>query len=298
MFLNAIFSPRAKENIDSSLLDLLSELDSTAVAPDVGAAAHHATLLDKRRLYARLCLATFEACGGEAYAGAIRAACALELAAAALFAHHDLPEHDDLALRFGTPVVHHAYSEGAAQQAGDKLLTDSFMALAAAKVDAPKLRTSMLYSLASALVFLYRNPGGHQIAYDTMKSTNKRGGYTATHLCEVAAVVGALAAGEKNTIGWWRFGNAMGEVYQLSDDIRDAFLPQPNKAHVYAHDKQIVSDRLSDALDISAVIGMMQTDTARVISLVPACIGREELMRVLGKAVHAGLPDQLWAEAV
>jgi geranylgeranyl diphosphate synthase type II len=85
-----------------------------------------------KRLRPILCLASAEACGGDAEA-ALAPAAAVECIHTYSLIHDDLPCMDDDDLRRGMPTSHVKYGEGIAVLAGDALLTIAFEILARVK---------------------------------------------------------------------------------------------------------------------------------------------------------------------
>src|SRR5215471_18338658 len=82
-----------------------------------------------KRLRPLLSLMACEAVGGSP-AGALPAACAVEMVHTYSLVHDDLPAMDDDDLRRGRPTCHKQYGEALAILAGDALLTGAFRVLA------------------------------------------------------------------------------------------------------------------------------------------------------------------------
>lgn len=108
----------------------LSTYYSSPVAPKVlhDAIAYSLTAGGKR-IRPILCLASYEACGGEA-ADILPCAAAIELIHTYSLIHDDLPAMDNDDLRRGRPTNHKVFGEGMAILAGDALLTDAFRLIA------------------------------------------------------------------------------------------------------------------------------------------------------------------------
>ena len=112
------------------------ELDRLLTQPVVPArlteAMRYSVSAGGKRLRPILCIAAFEAVGGEK-AGIFTVACALEMIHTYSLIHDDLPAMDDDAVRRGKPTSHVAFDEATAILAGDALLTLAFHTLATAK---------------------------------------------------------------------------------------------------------------------------------------------------------------------
>lgn len=81
-----------------------------------------------KRIRPILCLASYEACGGDSQE-IIPQACALEFIHTYSLIHDDLPAMDNDDLRRGKPTNHRVFGEGMAILAGDGLLTEAFFLL-------------------------------------------------------------------------------------------------------------------------------------------------------------------------
>ena len=89
----------------------------------------YSLLAPGKRLRPLLVLIAAKACGGS-LAGAMPAACAVEMIHAYSLIHDDLPAMDDDDLRRGQPTCHKVFGEALAILAGDGLLSLAFQVLA------------------------------------------------------------------------------------------------------------------------------------------------------------------------
>jgi geranylgeranyl diphosphate synthase type II len=92
-------------------------------------AMRYSLLAPGKRLRPLLVVLAAEACGGPT-AGALPAACAVEMVHTYSLIHDDLPAMDDDDLRRGQPTCHKRFGEALAILAGDGLLTRAFQVLA------------------------------------------------------------------------------------------------------------------------------------------------------------------------
>lgn len=175
-----------------------------------------------KRLRPAVLIAAAEACGGTR-AGALPAACAIEMLHAYTLVHDDLPAMDDDDERRGRPTVHIAFGEAIAILAGDGLLTEAFGALAelgphaAAAVRVLARRSGALELLAGQAIDLTAPP--QDFAAVERLHAAKTGA-----LFAAAAELGAIAAGADpatcEALG--RYGMAIGVAFQHADDRDDA----------------------------------------------------------------------------
>src|SRR5512134_3889167 len=82
-----------------------------------------------KRIRPVLCLAAYEACGGD-FTSIVPYAAAIEFIHTYSLIHDDLPAMDNDDLRRGRPTSHKVYGEAVAILAGDALLTEAFRVLA------------------------------------------------------------------------------------------------------------------------------------------------------------------------
>jgi geranylgeranyl diphosphate synthase, type II len=166
-----------------------------------------------KRIRPVLVLATCEAAGGEAEL-ALDAAAALELVHTFSLVHDDLPGLDDDDERRGRPSTHVAYGLGVGILAGDALLAEALrLALAYPTPDVARELTQATLGMIGGQYLDIRGEGDPE----TMLRL-KTG-------CLFAASVGLglWAAGlpEAEQAPWRAFGDELGLLFQLVDDLLD-----------------------------------------------------------------------------
>ena len=171
-------------------------------------------LVGGKRVRAVICLATVEAAGGDADAG-LPAAAALELVHAFSLVHDDLPALDNDAERRGRPSVWSQHGEAVAVLAGDALLAEAF-------------RLALSYpfphvgrELAQATLGMI----GGQYLDITDTAPDEATLHKLKTGCLFAASVGTAlwVAGvpEGEQAPWRAFGDELGLLFQIVDDILD-----------------------------------------------------------------------------
>lgn len=189
-------------------------------------AGRYGVLGGGKRLRPALVLLACEACGGDR-AAALPAAASVELVHCFSLVHDDLPALDDDALRRGQPTLHVHCGEAMAILAGDLLLTQSFQILAHGNwpADVGAALVSLLADRTVAMVAgqVYDTLGGVPEDLDptaqlTLIHRNKTGS-----LMQCAVAMGACVAqaDEQQTAALDRFGDAIGIMYQIVDDLLD-----------------------------------------------------------------------------
>src|SRR5271169_2255772 len=159
---------------------------------------------------------------------AMATACAIEFIHTYSLIHDDLPALDNDDLRRGKPTSHKKFGEAAAILTGDALLTLAFEILAAAPVDASS-RVAMLTEISSAAGTINGMVGG-QVA--DLEAEGKRINpemLEYIHRSKTAALIrasissGAMCAGAlpEDVARLRRFGETLGLLFQVTDDILD-----------------------------------------------------------------------------
>jgi geranylgeranyl diphosphate synthase, type II len=204
-----------RELVDAELMrlplaDELGELEE---------ALRYSLLGGGKRIRPVLCLATGEALGREPIE-VLPAACALELVHTFSLVHDDLPALDDDDLRRGQPSSHVRFGEGIAILAGDALLTEAFRLVLGYGSTEPARE------LAAATLGMI---GGQYMDVTTDGDLDADG---LVHLHELktgrllrASVICAVAVvglPPDERAPWGAFGQELGLLFQIVDDILDA----------------------------------------------------------------------------
>ena len=199
------------------------------IVPDSGdrvrEAMAYALHAPSKRIRPVLTLLTAELCGGTA-AGALTAACAIEMVHAASLILDDLPSMDDAAVRRGKPATHIAFGEAIAILAAFGLLNVALQTLARAYEPALACRMTALLSDAVGTDGLI---GGQtadllatdqQITFEMLERIHR--GKTGA-LFSAAASSGALTAGASSDsiTALQTFAKNLGLAFQIIDDLLD-----------------------------------------------------------------------------
>jgi farnesyl diphosphate synthase len=166
--------------------------------------------------------------------GALLAGCALELLHCYSLVHDDLPAMDNDDLRRGRPTVHKAYDEATAILAGDALLTLAFDILTRDEVHADAhVRIALVRELARASG-LGGMAGGQMLdlaaegRFAPKRSLSEseivtlqamKTGALIRFACRAGATLGQADADQANAVA--RYGAAIGEAFQIADDLLD-----------------------------------------------------------------------------
>jgi geranylgeranyl diphosphate synthase type II len=204
---------RSPEELRELAETYLSEL---ALTPELHGQAESVryALEGGKRVRAVICLATAEAAGAEPDA-ALPAAAALELVHAFSLVHDDLPALDDDADRRGRPSTWARFGEATAVLAGDALLTEAFrLALSyPTPAVARELTQATLGMIGGQYLDTIENapddPRVHELKTGRLFAASVG---TALWVAEVP---------EREQTRWRAFGEELGPLFQLVDDILD-----------------------------------------------------------------------------
>ncbi len=159
----------------------------------------------------------------------LHAGAALELIHCYSLVHDDLPAMDDDDLRRGKPTTHRAYGEATAILAGDALLTLAFDMIADTAVHPDGDVRANLVQLFARSAGPGGMVGGQMLDLEAEgKSLNEasirrlqtmKTGALMRCACEAGAILGGATSKERAALV--KFGTAIGQAFQLVDDILD-----------------------------------------------------------------------------
>lgn len=192
-------------------------------------AMSYALLAGGKRVRPALLLACFEACGGKREKVAMPAAISIECMHTYSLIHDDLPCMDDDNLRRGKPTCHKQFDEATAVLAADALQTLSFELLTSMDVPADT-RIALLRRLAVAagaqgmvggqMMDMRAEAGGVNSVLEVERIHLHKTGALIRYSCEAGALL--AGANEKELHACSRYGEAVGLLFQIADDILDA----------------------------------------------------------------------------
>ena len=205
------------------------------VEPRLWDAMSYALLAGGKRVRPALLLACFEACGGKNEKVAMPAAISIECMHTYSLIHDDLPCMDDDNLRRGKPTCHKQFDEATAVLAADALQTLSFELLTSMDVSADT-RIALLRRLAVAagaqgmvggqMMDMRAEAGGVNSVLEVERIHLHKTGALIRYSCEAGALL--AGANEKELHACSRYGEAVGLLFQIADDILDATATSEN----------------------------------------------------------------------
>lgn len=172
--------------------------------------------------------------------------------------HDDLPAMDNDDLRRGKPSCHKQFSEWAAILAGDALNTFAFELIAGTgHQEIPRMVTVLARAAGMAGMV-----GGQALDLDAEKNRGRartEDTLRAIHNRKTGAMfrasmeLGALASGHKDTKAFREYGEKLGELFQVSDDLIDEISTSETLG------KTAGKDRAAGKLTYPVLLGIEET---------------------------------------
>lgn len=187
----------------------------------------YSLLAGGKRIRPILCIASYEACGGNG-TEVLPQACALEFIHTYSLIHDDLPTMDNDSLRRGKPTNHVVFGEAMAILAGDALLTDAFRVFSESKTLAPERLLAGMRDLSASAGIMGMVAGQAQdIISENGEPSEEIVQFI--HMNKTAALIrssvtiGAHLAGadDDDMPLFSKFGSNIGLAFQVIDDILD-----------------------------------------------------------------------------
>jgi geranylgeranyl diphosphate synthase type II len=241
--------------------------------PLLSQALRYAVFPGGARIRPRLTLAVANACGNRNASAAIASASAIEILHCASLVHDDLPCFDNSALRRGKPSVHAAFGERIAVLTGDALIVLAFEWLAVRAVE----RLAPLTRIIAACV---GGPSGIcagqawecEQSIDIVRYQRAKTGA----LFAACTMAGAAASGyEPQT--WQQLGFAIGEAFQVADDLRDVAGSQESLGKPVHQDEANQRPNFVAELGFDGAMGHFEDLLEEAMAAIPSCPGAEQL---------------------
>ncbi len=167
---------------------------------------------------------------------ALMAGAALECVHCYSLVHDDLPAMDNDDLRRGQPTAHKAFDEATAILAGDGLLTFAFDILSRPQTHPdPAVRIELVNALARAAGFggmaggqmldlaaegRFAGNGPQQLGEDDVRTLQAmKTGALLRFACAAGGMLGSATLPQRRALE--RYGSAVGQAFQIADDILD-----------------------------------------------------------------------------
>ena len=279
----------AAGRIERSLAQAVGLSQVSGCPPRLAQAMHHAVFPGGARVRPRLCLAVAAANGGATPGVAEAAAAAIELLHCASLVHDDLPCFDDAAMRRGKPSVHRAFGEPLAVLAGDALIVAAFQALLQGAAAAPAQLPVLLAVICGAAGVPFGLAAGQAWECEPAADLSVYEQQKTGSLFAAAAVAGAAACGVPAE-AWRGFGAALGEAYQVADDLRDALSEAEELGKPVGQDAMHGRPNAVSAFGLGGAVERLQGMAGAAVAAIPPCPGAASLRALVGLEVKRLMP--------
>ncbi len=280
------------ERVEQALEHALAEAAGPEAPPLFARALRYSVFPGGHRIRPQIVLAVAAACGDRDPAAAEAAAVAIELLHCASLVHDDLPAFDNADLRRGKPSVHIAYGEPLAVLAGDALIVLAFETLVRGlAADGAKL-SQMSRIVARAV----GSPGGIVAgqAWESEPAAPLVDYQRAkTGALFVGATLAGAAAAGADPEPWRALGAAIGEAYQVADDLRDVLCDAEELGKPIGQDARRLRPNAAAALGIGGAKARLKALVDCAASSIPDCPGAEALRAQVRAQTSAFFPKQL-----
>ena len=224
---NFLFAAWSQGHLDA-IEQALSRWVVVHAPAGLGEAMRYAVLDGGKRLRPLLVMAASEAVQGDP-AGAVRAACAVELIHAYSLVHDDMPCMDNDVLRRGKPTVHVKFGQAQALLAGDALQALAFELLTPEGDEVPVRQQAALCRLLARAAGHEGMAGGQAIDLASIGRNLSEDELRQMHrlktgaLLQGSVMMGAACgvADPRATQALSSYGAAVGLAFQVVDDVLD-----------------------------------------------------------------------------
>ena len=277
------------------LESILSKAGGEGCPPKLAAAMRYSVFPGGARIRPKICLGVFKAVGGTRNKLAFGAAAAVELLHCASLVHDDLPCFDDATERRGKPSVHCAYGERIAVLVGDAMIVLAFETLVRAGVSEQNLPD--LVAILSAGVGAPSGICAGQAWECESEIDLSRYHQSKTGALFIASAKAGAAAGDADPAQWIRLGSAIGEAYQVADDIHDVITESQVAGKPNGQDALHGRPNAVEALGLEGAVRRVKSLLTEGVDSIPPCPGREQLIELMLEHSKNFLPSALGQQA-
>jgi geranylgeranyl diphosphate synthase type II len=280
------------ERVELALELALAEAGGPSCPPLLASALRYAVFPGGHRIRPQIVLAVAMACGDPNPKHTDAAAAAIELMHCASLVHDDLPTFDDAPIRRGKPTVHVEYGEPLAVLTGDALIVLAYETIARAFAADPRQLCDMINIVSRAV----GAPGGIIAGQaweseQTISLVDYQRAKTGA-LFAGATLAGAAAAG-RDPEPWRALGDAIGEAYQVADDLRDLLCDAEELGKPAHQDERRARPNAAAQLGIGGAKARLTELADAAAASIPDCPGAEQLRAVIRAQTRALFPSQL-----
>jgi geranylgeranyl diphosphate synthase type II len=278
--------------IEAGLSLAFTRTHAPPAPPLLAAAMRHAVFPRGARVRPRLTLAVAAACGDDHPEAADAAACAIEFLHCASLVHDDLPCFDDAATRRGKPSVHAAFGAPLAVLAGDALIVLAFQNLAWGAIATPARLGPLVITIAQAVGMPSGIAAGQAWESEPKPDLSVYQRAKTGALFSAATVAGAIAAGA-DPQPWRALGEALGEAYQIADDLLDAVSAPEDAGKPVGQDSALGRPSAVAAYGIDGALALLESLAREAADSIPECPGAVPLRALIAQEAKRLVPKSL-----
>ena len=281
--------------IEAALELHFSHIQAMSAPPRLMAAMRHAVFPGGARIRPQLCLAVAKACGDDAPALSDAAAVSIELMHCASLVHDDMPCFDDADIRRGQVTVHKQYGEPLALLTGDGLIVMAYQVLARAGRVHPHRLVELISTISDGVGAPDGIVAGQAWECETKVALSQYQRAKTGALFVAATCAGAQAAGV-DPAAWRALGEALGEAYQVADDIRDVMGQADSLGKPVGQDAQHGRPSAAADLGLAGALAYFQKLMDAAVDAVPACTNRAAMQQLVRMESERLVPQSAYEQ--
>ena len=269
-----------QHRIETALELHFSHIQAMSAPPRLMSAMRHAVFPGGARIRPQLCLAVAKACGDDAPALSDAAAVAIELMHCASLVHDDMPCFDDADTRRGQITVHKQFGEPLALLTGDGLIVMAYQVMARAGRVHPTRLADLISTISDGVGAPDGIVAGQAWECETKVALSQYQRAKTGALFVAATCAGAQAAGV-DPAPWRALGEALGEAYQVADDIRDVMGHAETLGKPVGQDAQHGRPSAAADLGLAGALSYFQKLMDAAEDSVPSCAYRQAMQQLV-----------------
>lgn len=281
-----------KPDLEKALELMLERATGEQSPPLLSRALAYAVFPGGARIRPKLSLAVAAANCCDDMQLAMRAACAVELLHCASLIHDDLPCFDDADTRRGKPSVHRAFGEPIAVLTGDALIVAGFECVGTGTSCSHERLGAVIAVLARGVGSPFGICAGQAWESETDIDLSRYHQAKTGALFVAATTAGAACAGV-DIAPWSALGIAIGEAYQVADDIQDAIATEATLGKPCGQDAAHSRPSAVAELGVQGAARKLRQLVECGLDSVPPCPGRNDLLTLVRSQAQGFLPKSL-----
>lgn len=279
---------------EQELKAALAEHATAQCPPMLASALDYAVFPGGARVRPQLCLAVALANNSSDRPLAAAAATAVEFLHCASLVHDDLPCFDDATQRRGKPSVHAKFGERIAVLTGDALIVAAFQTIAVHAIHSVRTeRVPLVLSIVARGVGAPHGIAAGQ-AWECEPSVDVSRYHRAkTGALFIAATCAGAAAAGMDPGPWVNLGAAIGEAYQVADDIKDVIAEPEAIGKPVGIDARLSRPSAVAELGLDGAVSRLKGCLEEGLDSIPHCAGKKMLQLLVRSQAKRFIPESL-----